>query len=66
MDRLDALRIKYARAQEHCAAWSGVLDRWVATMPYGVRGEASPSGWFVIRLVARELPPPALSLISRT
>jgi hypothetical protein len=31
-------------------------------MPYGVRGEADPSGWFVIRLVARELPPPELSL----
>jgi hypothetical protein len=28
-----------------------------------MRGEASPSGWFVIRLVARELPRPELSLI---
>jgi hypothetical protein len=62
MDRLDALRIKYVRAQEHHAAWSRALDRWVATMPYGVRGEADPAGWFVIRLVARELPPPELSL----
>ena len=62
MDRLEALRIKYARAQEHRAAWSRGLDKWVATMPYGVRGKADPSGWFVIRLVARELPPPELSL----
>jgi hypothetical protein len=31
-------------------------------MPYGVRGVGDPSGWFVIRLVARELPPPELSL----
>ena len=62
MDRLDALRIKYARAQEHSAAWDRALDKWVATMPYGVRGEADPLGWFVIRLVARELPPPELSL----
>jgi hypothetical protein len=62
MDRLDALRIKYARAQEHRAAWSRALDKWVARMPYGVRGEADPSGRFVIRLVARELPPPELSL----
>jgi hypothetical protein len=50
MDRLDALRIKYARAQEHRAAWDGALDKWVATMPYGVRGEADPTGWFVTRL----------------
>ena len=50
MDRLDALRIKYARAQEHRAAWDGALDNWVATMPYGVRGEADPTGWFVTRL----------------
>jgi hypothetical protein len=63
MDRLDALRIKYARAQEHRAAWSRALDKWVATMPYGVRGEADPSGWFVVRLVARELPPPELSVM---
>jgi hypothetical protein len=62
MDRLDALRIKYARAQEHRAAWSRALDKWVATTPYGVRGEADPSGWFVSRLVAREPPPPELSL----
>jgi hypothetical protein len=62
VDRLEALRIKYARAQEHRAAWSRGLDKWVATMPYGVRGEADPSGWFVIRLVARKLPPPELSL----
>ena len=62
MDRLDALRIRYARAQEHRAAWSRALDKWLATMPYGVRGEADPSGWFVIRLVAWELPPPELSL----
>jgi hypothetical protein len=48
MDRLDALRIKYARAQEHCAASSRALDRWVATLPYGVRGEADPLGWFVV------------------
>jgi hypothetical protein len=48
MDRLDALRIKYARAQEHCAAWSRALDQWVATLPYGVRGEADPLGWFVV------------------
>jgi hypothetical protein len=32
-------------------------------MPYAVRGEADPSAWFVIRLVARELPPPELSVI---
>ena len=63
MDRLDALQIKHARAQEHYAGWSRALDKWVATMPYGVRGEADPSGWFVIRLVARELPPPELSVI---
>jgi hypothetical protein len=63
MDRLVALRIKFARAQEHRAAWSRALDEWVATLPYGVRGEADPSGWFVIRLVAREFPPPELSLI---
>jgi hypothetical protein len=62
MDRLDALRIKYARAQEHRAAWSRALDKWVATTPYGVHGEADPSGWFVSRLVAREPPPPELSL----
>jgi hypothetical protein len=31
-------------------------------MPYGVRGEADPSGWFVIRLVVRNPPPPELSL----
>jgi hypothetical protein len=61
MDRLAALRIKYARAQEHHEAWSRALDRWVSTMPYGVRGEADSSGWFVIRLVARELPPPELA-----
>ena len=48
MDRLDALRIKYARAQEHCAASSRALDQWVATLPYGVRGEADPLGWFVV------------------
>jgi hypothetical protein len=63
MDRLDALRIKYARAQEHHAAWSRALDKWVATMPYAVRGEADPSGWFVIRLVVREPPPPELLVI---
>ena len=63
MDRLDALRIKYARAKEHHAAWSRALDNWVATMPYGVRGEADPSGWFVVRLVVREPPPPELSVI---
>jgi hypothetical protein len=62
MDRLDALRIKYARAQVHHAAWSRVLDKWVAAMPYAVRGEADPTGWFVIRLVVREPPPPELSL----
>jgi hypothetical protein len=62
MDRLDALRIKYARAQEHRAAWDRALDKWVATMPYALRGEADPSGWFVIRLVVREPPPPELSL----
>jgi hypothetical protein len=56
MDRLDALRIKYARAEEHSAAWSRALDKWVDAVPYGVRGEAHPSGWFVIRFVARELP----------
>src|SRR5512133_1810264 len=44
MDRLDALRIKYARAHEHCAASSRALDQWVATLPYGVRGEADPLG----------------------
>ena len=63
MDRLEALRIKYARAQEHRAAWARALDKWVATMPYGVRGKADQSGWFVTRLVARELPPPELSVI---
>jgi hypothetical protein len=62
MDRLDTLRIKYARAQEHHAAWSHALDKWVATMPYAVRGEADPSGWFVSRLVVREPPPSELSL----
>ena len=62
MDRLDTLRIKCARAQEHHAEWSRALDKWVATMPYAVRGEADPSGWFVSRLVVRELPPPELSL----
>jgi hypothetical protein len=62
MDRLDALRIKYARAQEHHAAWSRALDKWVATMPYALRGEADPSEWFVVRLVVREPPPPELSL----
>jgi hypothetical protein len=62
MDRLDALRIKFARAQEHHAAWSRVLDEWVAKVPYGVRGEADPSGWFVCRLVVREPPPSELSL----
>ena len=31
-------------------------------MPYALRGEADPSGWFVIRLVVREPPPPELSL----
>jgi hypothetical protein len=40
--------IKYARAQEHCAGWSRALDQWVATLPYGVRGEADPLGWFVV------------------
>ena len=39
------------------------LDKWVATMPYAVRGKADPSGWFVSRLVVREPPPPELSLI---
>jgi hypothetical protein len=63
MDRLDALRIKYARAQEHRATWDRALDKWVATMPYAVRGKADPSGWFVSRLVVREPPPPELSLI---
>jgi hypothetical protein len=63
MDRLDARRIKYARAQEHYSAWSRALDKWVATMPYAVRGEADPLGWFVVRLVARELPPSELSVI---
>ena len=48
MDRLDALRLKYARAQEHRAAWSRAHDQWVATLPYGVRGEADPLGWFVV------------------
>ena len=48
MDRLDALRTKYARAQEHRAEGSRALDEWDATLPYGVRGEAEPSGWFVI------------------
>jgi len=62
MDRLEALRIKYARAQQHHAAFSRALDKWIATMPYAVGGEADPSGWFVTRLVARELPPPELSL----
>jgi hypothetical protein len=62
MDRLDAVRIKYARAQEHRGAWSRALDKWVATMPYAVRGRADQSGWFVTRLVARELPPPELLL----
>ena len=60
MDRLDAVRIKYARAQDHRAAWSRALDKWVATMPYAVRGRADQSGWFVTRLVARELPPELL------
>jgi hypothetical protein len=49
--------------QEHCAAWSRALDKWVATMPYGVRDEADSSGWFVVRLVVRELPPPELSVV---
>jgi hypothetical protein len=62
MDRLDTLRIKYARAQEHRAAWSRALDNWVATIPYAVRGRADPSGWFVCRLVVREPPPMELSL----
>ena len=62
MDRLDALLIKYGRAQEHRAAWDRALDKWVATMPYALRGEADPSGWFVVRLVVREPPPPELSL----
>jgi hypothetical protein len=35
-------------AQEHRAAWSRALDQWVATLPYGVRGEADPLGWFVV------------------
>jgi hypothetical protein len=52
-----------SRAQEHRAAWSRALDEWVATLPYGVRGEADPSGWFVSQLVAREFPPLELSLI---
>jgi hypothetical protein len=51
MDRRDALQIKYARAQEHHAAWSRALDKWVATMPYAVRGEADPLG--VVRGPAR-------------
>ena len=49
MDRLDALRNRDTRgAQEHCAASSRALDQWVATLPYGVRGEADPLGWFVV------------------
>jgi hypothetical protein len=48
MDRLDALRAKYARAQEHSIAFSDALDRWLASMPYGIRGRSDPSGWFVI------------------
>jgi hypothetical protein len=63
MDRLDALRAKYARAQEHSIAFSEALDRWLASMPYGVRGRSDPSGWFVVRLVAQQPPPLELSVI---